>query len=289
MTVRPALPGRLARAALLVTLILLPGGLAAQEAEEEKPAPTAPSAEELAGRLKAALDRAEDAAFLVRGSLELGDSGSPFGAVMVASTLGGGPPFEGKFEAWSDGGGKLVVVSERLLPGFEAFRSDEREITRLTYEERAENVGQLMSDLGALLDMSRVRKWLKRADLEARFDPTTGVTSFTGEAPRRLVPAGSGGVMGMAQEKILRIHVSVEIGKTGELATAVYEVHRSDPMAAMIKRSPFGEMEEEPKDEGDVEKGKTTTYRLTFEAADPSPRVRTFLRAAESLIKQEVK
>jgi hypothetical protein len=275
---------RLARAATLVALLLFPAGLSAQE--EEPSAPAAPTPEDLLGRLRTALDRAEDATLRVRGSVALEAAGGadPFSGAVISANLMGGPPFEGDFEAWTDGAGKLVVVSKKPLPGFEVFRNDEREVIRVTYEGDAPNVKQLMSDLGALLDMSRVRKWMKRADLESKLDPATGAATYVGEAPRRLVPAAQAGLMGMAQEKILRVDASITIGKGGSLLEAEFRIQRSDPMAGMIRRAnPFGEMEE-PQDEGEVTKGKTSVYHLVFETADPSPRVRSFLRAAESLI-----
>ncbi len=94
--------------------------------------------------------------------------------------------------------------------------------------------------------------------------------------------------MGMAPVKVLRITTTVFLAKDGALALAEFRILRSDPMAGMIRRAnPFGgEMEPPGADEGDEAKGKTTVYELAFASGDPSPRVRSFLRAAEAVLKQ---
>jgi len=198
-------------------------------------------------------------------------------------------PYTGEFEAWSPGKHELVIVSPSALPGFEVYRSADDDLVRVTYEEDSPSLGELRNDLGALLDSSRLAKWLKKAKLTATRDAGTGIIRFHGTAPRRLVPAKARGPMGLMRNKILRVEVSLELTAKGKLGKAEFRVVRADPLAALIPgglpNDPGGLLG--PLPDGKDKEGTTSVYRLKWVPGDPSRRAREFYDTALRLLEEE--
>jgi len=275
--------------ALLLAVLLVPlSGAGPGEAPE----PAAPKEPPPSARLLAAIAKAGSGPFAVSGSVQRKKAagGAMGGGVIVSRSGGEKPPYEGRFHAWVPKREELVVVSPRALPGFEIFRSDDGDVTRITYESDAPSVAELRNDLVALLDTDRLAKWLGRAELEAVTDEETGAVRFSGEAPRRLVPTRSSGPMGIMKDRILRIEVALELTAEGRLAEAEFRVVRADPLPELLRKGKAfgpGGLPFEPPEPGEEREGPTAVYRLEWTGTEPAPRARSFHRAAAALLAED--
>jgi hypothetical protein len=233
-------------------------------------------------KLTAALEQVKS--FRILGSVEISEPGN----VVNRSGLDGGSPYTGKFEAWSPEDDELVIVSPAALPGFEIYRGKDDDLVRVTYEEGPPSLAELRNDLGALLDMSRLAKWLEQAELPATRDPESGVVRFGGTAPRRLVPAKAGGAAGVLRDQILRVEVFLELTAKGELCRAEFRVVRADLVGALIKGGigPGGQPIF-PQGAGKDEDGPISVYSLSWVPVDPSRRAKEFYETALLLLMED--
>lgn len=214
------------------------------------------------------------------------------GFVVQTEIMGEDAPFEGPVEACRMADGTVVLLSEKELPGFLLYATEDRTVERTTFEDARFSLDQLRGELGALLDPGAFARRILDAKLAPTRDAATGALTFRGKVDRDIVPA-TGGEMGFMQGRVLDVHATLVVNPDGGLASAAVKITRSDPAREMMRG---GEMKRimilgggPPPPADDDRKhdivGGSTTYTLTFGKGGLSDRAKAFKEDVERLIK----
>jgi len=290
----------------LIPLLLIAGFAFCQDDElppdAERRAEDARAEEEAARLLlSTALKRLHAAEHVVaRGKVshEKKEAARPGGmgaAVLVQTSTNLERPFEGDFEAWHASDGTTVIVSESRVPGFGLYIRDGRTVKETLAEEDAPSLEQVRAELGALMDVSRLVRHLRAAELAPARDGSGDVV-FEGEVPRGIVRRMSAESRAGMAKRVLGAEARLVVSRAGRLKSARIRVRHSDDLQRMIDRQvrkvriqvgagggvvPVPQEDDaKDDDEHDVETG-STTYALTFDEDHPSERAQQFKRRIE--------
>ena len=219
----------------LPVLLLLVGAAQPGLAEDDAP----PSASERVREALAKLLSMQQVNWQGHVTVKQSSAGSPLnsGAVIVnGGTLGSQSPFQGAFEARASSE-ETTILSAQRLPGFGIYSDADRQVTRATYEDAAPNVSSFTSDVLALLDRTRLKKWLSKADwtalpVEDGAKPTP--PTFSATVAKRIVPALHGGIAQIAAPEVLEATARIALDEHGDVRSVEVTIQRSDPMQAMV-------------------------------------------------------
>ncbi len=228
---------------------------------------------------------------------EANAQGGPGGMGIIVGTgfMGEEAAFEGLLEACRTADGTAVLLSEKELPGFLLYVTEDRTVERTTFQEERFSLDQLRGELAALLDPGAFARRILDAKLEPSRDATTGAVTFRGKVARDIVPA-TGGEMGFMQARVLDVHATLVVTQDGGLASAALKITRSDPAREMMRGGGMkkimiagGAAGAVPLPSDDDRKhdivGGSTTYTLTFGKGGISERAKAFKEEVERLLR----
>lgn len=222
---------------------------------------------------------------------EAGDGGG-FAQMIVVSNAGGGggEAFEGSFEAWRTKEGEWVMASDQTLPGIVHYDDGERTVTQVAYEDAPLGTSTFTSDLAGLLDFDRLRRALKKAELELVEEE--GIKTYRGEISKRVVSSGTGSPLQIMAPQVLRLEAEIKV-RDDRLLSLAFIVVRSDPLSALKKQALDGDLDggvtmSTGMPEASDEEGKQTVYTLTVKTDGPGDRVKRALEQVKYLMESEV-
>lgn len=217
------------------------------------------------------------------------------GMILTTEVMGEAMPFEGRLEACRTPDGTSILLSEKELPGFALWVTEDRTIERTTFEEDRFSLDQLRGELTALLDPTEFARRILEAKLEATRDEATGAVTYRGKVDRDIVPA-TGGELSILQGRVLDVHATLVVEQDGGLQSAAIKVTRSDPMREMMRGgeirkimiaggAPGGALPPADDDKKHDIPGGSTIYTLTYGNTGPSARANAFKAEVERLLR----
>lgn len=239
---------------------------------------------------------AEEKEFVLSGSvtLEEPDSGGAQHMIVInGGGSGGGEEYAGPVEIWRTHEDELVIASRDALPGFGFFDNGERSITQLNYEDVPVRASSLTSDLVALLDLNRLKRSVRKTDLDSKTGQDGKALVFRGEISKRILRGGGGSPIQLLAPQVLRVETEFTLDDKMRLVSLKFIVVRSDPFAGLRRKALEGELDggiEITSERPDLseDEGKRYIYTLNVSKKGPSDRAKALLEQVREMLKDEV-